>query len=337
MENNHTEQYAAGAIGEEVVCRLAKPRRKGLLALIFSRFMLIAVMLVLEAAIIISIYFFLYEHVKIIRATLTIFMVVMEIYLFNCDIDASAKLTWMLILSIIPVPGAIMLFYTQSNPGHRRIMEREAELIQGTREIIHQSEPVMEALEADGGDTDDLVKYLNHSGCFPVYDQTQVRYFPLGENKFEAMLEELEKAERFIFMEYFIIEEGYMWGKILEILLRKAEAGVEVRVMYDGMCEMSTLPADYWKLLKKRGIKAKPFSPIKPVLSTHYNYRDHRKILVIDGEVGFNGGVNLADEYINRIERFGHWKDTAVMLKGVLCIRTELCRCFVCQPDRSAP
>ncbi len=316
MENNHTEQYAAGDIGEEVVCRLAKPRRKGLLALIFSRFMLIAVMLVLEAAIIISIYFFLYEHVKIIRATLTIFMVVMEIYLFNCDIDASAKLTWMLILSIIPVPGAIMLFYTQSNPGHRRIMEREAELIQGTREIIHQSEPVMEALEADGGDTDDLVKYLNHSGCFPVYDQTQVRYFPLGENKFEAMLEELEKAERFIFMEYFIIEEGYMWGKILEILLRKAEAGVEVRVMYDGMCEMSTLPADYWKLLEKRGIKAKPFSPIKPVLSTHYNYRDHRKILVIDGEVGFNGGVNLADEYINRIERFGHWKDTAVMLKG---------------------
>ena len=130
------------------------------------------------------------------------------------------------------------------------------------------------------------------------------------------MLEELEKAEKFIFMEYFIIEEGYMWGRILEILTRKAKEGVEIRVMYDGMCEMFTLPVDYWKLLEKEGIKAKPFSPIRPIVSSHYNYRDHRKILVIDGKVAFNGGVNLADEYINRIERFGHWKDTAVMLKG---------------------
>ena len=302
--------------GDEVVCRLAKPRKKGLLSLIFSRFMIIAVLLVLEVALIVSIYFFLYEHVKIIRASLTIFMLVMEIYLFNCDIDASGKLTWMLLLSIIPIPGAIMFFYTQSNSGHRKIMEREAELIKETRVYLDHSEEVMDALEKDGGDTDDLVKYLNHSGCFPVFDQTKVKYFPLGEDKFEAMLEELEKAEHFIFMEYFIIEEGYMWGKILEILLRKAGEGVDVRVMYDGMCEMSTLPVDYWKLLEQRGIHAKPFSPIKPVLSTHYNYRDHRKILVIDGKTGFTGGVNLADEYINRIERFGHWKDTAVMLQG---------------------
>ena len=127
---------------------------------------------------------------------------------------------------------------------------------------------------------------------------------------------ELEKAEKFIFLEYFIIEEGYMWGRILDVLTRKAKEGVEVRVMYDGMCEMSTLPVDYWKLLNKAGIKAKPFSTIKPIVSSHYNYRDHRKILVIDGKVAFNGGVNLADEYINRIERFGHWKDTAVMISG---------------------
>ena len=98
--------------------------------------------------------------------------------------------------------------------------------------------------------------------------------------------------------------------------MEKAKAGVDVRVMYDGMCEISTLPADYWKLLEKEGIRAKAFSPIVPVLSSHYNYRDHRKILVIDGKVAFNGGVNLADEYINRIERFGHWKDTALMIKG---------------------
>ena len=121
-------------------------------------------------------------------------------------------------------------------------------------------------------------------------------YYPLGEDKFEAMLEELEKAEDFIFMEYFIIEEGYMWGRILDVLTRKAKDGVDIRVMYDGMCEMSTLPVNYWKLLEKEGVKAKAFSPIKPFVSSHYNYHDHRKILVIDGKVAFNGGVNLADE-----------------------------------------
>jgi cardiolipin synthase len=130
------------------------------------------------------------------------------------------------------------------------------------------------------------------------------------------MLAELEKAEKYIFMEYFIVEEGYMWGRILDVLTRKAKAGVEVRVMYDGMCEISTLPPNYWKLLEAEGIHAKAFSPIKPIVSSHYNYRDHRKILVIDGNVAFNGGVNLADEYINRIERFGHWKDTAIKIKG---------------------
>ena len=107
-----------------------------------------------------------------------------------------------------------------------------------------------------------------------------------------------------------------MWGSILKILIDKAKEGVEVRVMYDGMLEVSTLPANYCKLLQEHGIAAKAFSPIRPVISSHYNYRDHRKILVIDGKVAFTGGVNLGDEYINREERFGHWKDTAVMLKG---------------------
>ena len=130
------------------------------------------------------------------------------------------------------------------------------------------------------------------------------------------MLEDLAKAEQFIFMEYFIIEEGYMWGKILEILTAKARAGVDIRVMYDGMCEMFQLPADYWKLLEKEGIKAKAFAPIRPLISSHYNYRDHRKILVIDGKIAYTGGVNLADEYINHKERFGYWKDTAIRIRG---------------------
>ncbi|MBR5046761.1 MAG: cardiolipin synthase, partial [Eubacterium sp.] len=182
--------------------------------------------------------------------------------------------------------------------------------------ILKQADNVLKEIEHDGSGTDDLCKYLNKTGCFRIYDKTQVTYYPLGEKAFEAMLKELEKAEKYIFMEYFIIEEGYMWGRILDILIRNTREGVEVRVMYDGMCEMSSLPVNYYKLLEAKGIHTKAFSTIKPVVSSHYNYRDHRKILVIDGKVAFNGGVNLADEYINRIVRFGHWKDTAVMVKG---------------------
>ena len=141
-------------------------------------------------------------------------------------------------------------------------------------------------------------------------------YFPSGEAKFAALLPQLESATQYIFLEYFIIDEGLMWGRILEILARKAAQGVDVRVMYDGTCEFSTLPRDYPRRLEALGIRCKVFAPVTPFVSTHYNYRDHRKILVVDGRVGFTGGVNLADEYINHIEKYGRWKDAAVMLEG---------------------
>lgn len=130
------------------------------------------------------------------------------------------------------------------------------------------------------------------------------------------MLIQLKQAKHFIFMEYFIVKEGHMWGKVLEILAKKAAEGVDVRIMYDGSCEFALLPHYYPKRLGKLGIKCKIFAPVAPFVSTYYNYRDHRKILVIDGRVAFNGGVNLSDEYINKASRFGHWKDTAVMIKG---------------------
>ena len=132
----------------------------------------------------------------------------------------------------------------------------------------------------------------------------------------EALKAELLKAKRFIFLEYFIVDEGRMWGEILEILAEKARKGVEVRVMYDGSCEFTTLPRDYPQRLQKLGIKCKVFAPATPLVSTHYNYRDHRKIAVIDGQVAFTGGVNLADEYINEFPKHGHWKDAALMLHG---------------------
>ena len=301
---------------EEKIVSLAKPVRKGLLRLIFSRFIVIAALLVVQVVIFVMAYLQFREKLPMLLNVQWIFTFMMIIFLFNSSMDSSAKLTWMLIISLLPLPGAAMLLFTQSNIGHQLETKLVQKQIGSTRTLLEQPQNVIREIEHDGSGTDDLSKYLNKTGCFPVYDKTETRFFRLGEDKFRAMLAELEKAEKYIFMEYFIIEEGYMWGRILDVLTRKVKEGVEVRVIYDGMCEMSTLPVNYFKLLEAQGIHAKAFSPIKPVVSSHYNYRDHRKILVIDGKVAFNGGVNLADEYINRIERFGHWKDTAVMLKG---------------------
>ena len=301
---------------EERVVRLAKPLKMGLLHLVFSRFCVIVLLLVFQVAILIAAYGYFKDKLPILINLLWLFSLVMVVYLFNCPMDSSAKLTWMFIMAVLPLPGAAFFFFTQSNIGHRMECKLVEQQIENSRAFLRQPENVLDRLEHDGSGTDDLCRYLNRSGCFPLYDRTRVTFFPQGEDKFKAMLEQLEKAEDFIFLEYFIIEEGYMWGRILDVLTRKAKEGVEIRVMYDGMCELNTLPVDYWKLLRAEGIKAKPFSPLKPIVSSHYNYRDHRKILVIDGKVAFNGGVNLADEYINRVERFGHWKDTALMLEG---------------------
>ena len=158
-------------------------------------------------------------------------------------------------------------------------------------------------------------RYLVAQG-FAVHRHTRAEYFRLGEEQFAAMLRELEKAERFIFMEYFIIEEGRMWDSLLDILRRKARQGVDVRVIFDDVGCMNTLPFRYERYLESQGIRALAFNPFRPVLSAVMNNRDHRKITVIDGHTGFTGGVNLADEYINARPKYGHWKDSGVLLRG---------------------
>ncbi len=189
-------------------------------------------------------------------------------------------------------------------------------LNRSTQDLINQNDDAIASLEKIDASTASLAKYIHSKGCHPIYQNQKIEYFPSGEDKFKSVLCELEKAEKYIFLEYFIIAEGEMWGKVLEILVRKAAMGVDVRLMYDGTCEFTTLPHSYPQKMNGLGIKCKPFAPITPFLSTHYNYRDHRKILVIDGKCAYTGGINFADEYININSKYGHWKDTAVMIKG---------------------
>lgn len=235
----------------------------------------------------------------------------------NSEGNPAFKMTWMLCIMAFPVVGTIFYIYVKMQVGTRWMGERLADLRLETEKYMVQDMEVVKDMKASKSANANLAYYLSNLLGFPVYRNTEVTYFPLGEDKFEALIPELEKAEKFIFMEYFIVEKGYMWKKILDVLAEKAALGVEVRFMYDGMCSISMLPYDYPEQLQKYGIKCKMVSPVRPFLSTVQNNRDHRKICVIDGKVGITGGVNIGDEYINRKERFGHWKDTAwIILKG---------------------
>ena len=238
------------------------------------------------------------------------------LYLINSQMDTLSIITWLFVIIPFPFLGSVFLIYTKRDWGVRELKMLVKQSTLAIKPYFRQDDQIMEELAERHSTTYNLAKYLHRASGFPVYKNTKVTYFPSGQEKFKALKEELLKAKKFIFLEYFIIDEGLMWGEILGILEQKVAEGVEVRVMYDGMIELSTLSLDYSERLEKLGIKAKVFSPITPFVSTYYNYRDHRKILVIDNKVAFNGGINLADEYINAINRFGYWKDTAVMLEG---------------------
>ena len=296
--------------------RLIKKGKKGLLSIIFSRFWIMAILIILQFVVLFASIFWFSDYRQHYDILKNAFVAIMVLYLLNHNMNSTAKITWLVIVMLFPVFGSLLFWFTQLELGHRMEKARLDYLISTTKTSIQQDKEIIQKLSEESPETEALVHYLARSGCFPIYDQTDVSYFSTGEDKFEVLLNQLEQAKSFIFLEYFIVEEGIMWGQVLEILARKAAEGVEVRVMYDGTCESSLLPYDYPKRLATLGIKCKMFAPVTPFLSTHYNYRDHRKIVVIDGQVAFTGGVNLADEYINQKLRFGHWKDTAIMLKG---------------------
>ena len=302
---------------EDGSIRLLRKGQKGLIHAIFSRFGLVLVLLVLQFGALFSLMRWFSGLLPHYLGGTLLVTAAMMVYLLNQDMNNSVRIPWLVVTALAPVLGVLLFCYTKEDVGHRMLKKRLLELEGQTRSQLPQPKSASKALDADCPGAASLAQYLRgRGGGFPVYENTQVTYFPSGEAKFAALLPQLESATQYIFLEYFIIDEGLMWGRILEILARKAAQGVDVRVMYDGTCEFSTLPRDYPRRLEALGIHCKVFAPVTPFVSTHYNYRDHRKILVVDGRVGFTGGVNLADEYINHVEKYGRWKDAAVMLEG---------------------
>ncbi|MBQ8603636.1 MAG: cardiolipin synthase [Oscillospiraceae bacterium] len=300
----------------EKVLSLIDKGKKGLMGLLFSRLGLIVLLLLIKICFWISLLVYFKDYSPYYFIVNAVLSVGISFFIINSNIDPTSKITWLMLISAMPLFGSAFFCYTRSDLGFRALKYQFGKIMRDTNNAITQQPDTIEALKEESTATAQLAGYMRRSGHHPVYSNCDVRYFSLGEEKFRRILEELETAEHFIMLEYFIIDEGYMWGKILEVLARKAQQGVDVMVMYDGSNEFTTLPRDYSKRLQNLGIKCRVFAPATPFVSTHYNYRDHRKILVIDNKTAFTGGVNLADEYINRYEKYGHWKDTAIMIKG---------------------
>lgn len=233
----------------------------------------------------------------------------------NRNMPPESKVTWLL-FAVVPVFGFLLYLMF----GERRLSKKEIQQLEKMDSMKFREDNSYDLrveLKQENKSAFGIVKSLlsmDHNA--DVYDGTTSQYFPLGEEMFEAMLDDLRSAKKFIFLEFYIIDPGLMWNRILEILVDKVQQGVEVKLLYDDIGCMATLSGDYTKRLRKMGIDAHKFNKVIPRMTVAYNNRDHRKILVVDGQVGYTGGINLADEYINHIVRFGHWKDGGVRLEG---------------------
>ncbi len=290
--------------------------RKGIFGVIFGRTAVIILLLLLQVLMLFIAYRYLQEKGVILNFVMKALAVVLVVHIINKRENPAFMISWIILILGWPVFGSLLYLFVEMQPVPKAINKKIQKMHIETMCYWTQEKEVKQKLAEESTEMPHLSEYVYRCGGFPTYQNTSVKYFSCGMEKFEELVVQLEKAEHFIFMEYFIVAKGYMWDTILEILRRKAEEGVEVRFLYDGTCSFSLLPYHYPRTLEEMGIQCHMFAPVVPALSTYQNNRDHRKIVVIDGKVAFTGGINLADEYIGKKERFGVWKDTAIMLKG---------------------
>ncbi|MBQ2937331.1 MAG: cardiolipin synthase [Clostridia bacterium] len=288
---------------------------KKLLKIIRSRFLISALVILLEFIQLLIVFTLLYEYSTIIFILGHIFYIGVFLYIINKYESPEFKLPWIIIIMLFSVVGAFVFMLLTSNNQNKRTILRFKNNKESLKPYLEQDETIKK-LEDENRDAYLQANYVKKSTGLPCYKNTKISYYKIGEDFHKELLNSLKEAKDFIFMEYFIIEEGKMWNSIYEILKEKVKNGVKVYVIYDDFGCMTTLDEKYYKKLSAEGICCNPTNKFAPVLSRIHNNRDHRKITVIDGTVGFTGGINLADEYINSKVKHGHWKDTAIKLEG---------------------
>ncbi len=288
------------------------------------RYIIAILRAVLETVAVIAIVLLLSYYVPYFYLAMWVTEIAMIIHIIASDGNADYKIPWLIVVMVIPV-GGLMLYIMF---GSRKLKKKFIRRLEAMRSAYQKDDSAeLEALEKVSPNACDQAKMLQKIANCHIFTNTAGQYFPLGEDMYPRLLADLRKAEKFIFMEYFIINEGKFWNSILEILKEKAAAGVEVKVLYDDVGCMMKLPGNYDKILRSYGIEAVPFAKLKGNADSEFNNRSHRKITVIDGKVGYTGGINISDEYINEVVKYGHWKDVGLRLEGE-AVR-ELTRLFL--------
>ena len=287
------------------------------LNLVFSRIVVTGVLLLLQAFWLFTLFYWLADYAEWFGGVGVAMSIIMCLALIRQDSTVPEfKISWMILFAVMPVQGGILyLLWGDKRPalGLRHRLERAEDAMAPARKDDPDAAAALQRQDPRAALT---ARYLHDYGPMPVCGGTAAKYYPDGQSMFADMLPALQGAQHSIYVESFIIGMGEMWGQIHEILRQKAAAGLDVRVIYDDAGCLSLLPHNYAEMMRADGIRAFSFNRCVPVLNLVMNNRDHRKIMVIDGQIAFTGGVNLADEYINKIVRFGYWKDSGVRLDG---------------------
>lgn len=282
-----------------------------IIKLLFSKIIVVALLFLIQVALIFGTVAFL-QIFPLFHLVSVIIALAVFLHIVNKKESPEFKIPWLVFLFLLPF-FTIMVYLLFANPKMTKKEYARLKAIQAeTDKYISGGGDCAAVLGENSG----IENYLNNVGAMRGHTGNRVTYFKVGEDFWRDLLAELDRAEKYIFMEYFIVHSGTMWNSIEEILLRKAAEGVEVRLMYDDIGSLGATKRGFCKKMRKAGIDCRKFNPFRPVVSGVHNNRDHRKITVIDGKVGFTGGVNLGDEYINQNHRLGHWKDTAVKIEG---------------------
>ncbi len=280
------------------------------------RFVFVGVAMIVQVGWILLTILVLNEHYRWIELVTRIFSVVLILQINSTHTNAAYKIPWIMLILTAPVMGLslyLMVGIFGEVGSARRRMKSARESV---RPLLDQDPQVIQALEGQIFPAGEVSRYLQRQTDSPVYDSTRTDYFAEASDAFEAMKADLEKAESFIFMEYFIVSGDSAFRELSEILIRKARMGVDVRLMYDDFGSVGNVNLLFAKALSDAGIRCTVFNPALPVLNVFMNHRDHRKITVIDGKVGYTGGYNLSDEYFGRKITYGRWKDTGIRLEG---------------------
>ncbi|MCR5626675.1 MAG: cardiolipin synthase [Lachnospiraceae bacterium] len=282
---------------------------------LFGRVLIVIPIIVIQICWFALIFYLLRDLAEILMIVLQILAILFSLYIISKREEGTYKILWLIIIMSLPIFGALLYLFVGNKGSGRKLLKKIKPVTEGLKGTLPENDEIINEIAGKNKRIAQSLNTITANTGFPVYAGDDIKYYPLGEDMFEDMCKELEKAEHFVFIEYFIIKTGTFWDTMVDILAKRVESGVDVRVMYDDLgCITSYSHSDVVQL-EKKGIKCIPFNPFFSI-KTQLNNRDHRKIMVIDGRVAFSGGVNIADEYINLTHPFGKWKDIGFRING---------------------